>query len=1045
MTVEHEKRFSGPAPERRYLTIMFIDLVGFTGLSEQLDLEDLLAVQSRYQQLALTVMERFGGFVASFSGDGILVYFGYPTAHGNDAERALRAALEMTERLPSLDLPHTDDGLRHLLARIGVHTGLVIVGPELISSGSNVHAVLGSAANVAARLQNEAPVGGVVVSSDTRSLVEDLFDFASLGARMLRGLSRPIETFQVVRARPVPERHRTYALRSAERMVGRERALYQLVSRWKIVRDQARCQVVVVVGDSGIGKTRLVNEFLSHPEVGSVALAQTQCHEIFANTALFPVGSFLWKRASLTLEDDEGTRHQKLARLLDEFGLSNDENLEILASFPGLTTTRAEDSHGPTPRLFKLKQYRLIVSFLERTAQTRPTVLSVEDVHWLDPSSSELLHELAVTLLNTPLLMLLTTRSFPKGPALPVANEMVHLEQLGLDECLKLAGAIPGVASVPQVLVQRAVEAADGVPLFVEQLVLSLVDDSKRDSSRRGKAVDLPLILAEMMSERLDRRPGGRPIVQAAACLGRSFRPEFLAALLQEDVEQIAEPLEALVQAEILQPKRYGLELQYEFRHSLLQRMARDSMIEPERRAMHARVAKILVTEGDIPPALEVVAYHLTEAGNFVDAVRNWLAAGLNAAKQSAHLEAAGHLRRGLSLLERIPDETLRRELEISVQVALISSLSITQFATSMDLFACGQRGLQLCREHGPTPLAFPFIFSQFSFANCRGQVGEAKAQADLFLSLAESGGYDSGIVIGHRLRGMWLLGQGDPAAAKSELELSLALYSHERDAATAERFGQNPRVHIQSLLALALFCLGDVEKALLLGRDTLLAADALRHPHSTALALCYVGGLIFGLCEAFEHLARKARQLINLSEAHKLDGYRPHAVAFLGWAQCHCGELDQGIANIAKAIGAFDSVDYRLGVAGHLANLADAQRKAGRLIEAKESSVRAIDMTFASASGWLEPEVQRIDALIDCDLSPRNAARAVESLQKAAWRARELGSPVLERRCLLSLRDRGGVGEEGVEIQRRLHELAQFDNLKALVQSTIRDFSTLL
>ena len=1033
MDVVRKDRLSAAPPERRYLTIMFIDLVGYTELSEQLEPDDLLALSNRYHQLAVVIMERFGGFVAHFLGDGILVYFGYPTAHGNDAERALRAALEMIERLSAMDFPLSDGGTRRLAARIGVHTGLVIVGAGMMSSGHNVHGIVGEAPNLAARLQSEAPRNGVVVSQDTRGLVEDLFDFAPLGARVLKGLSQPVEISQVLRARPAAEYERARRLPSATSMVGRDAALSRMLECWRVVREQSRCQVLVVAGDAGIGKTRLVNEFFSHPAVGTMAIVQTHCHEIFASTALFPLASYLWKWTGLAMGDDEDVRQQKVSRVLDEYGLSSEENRDILLGFPGMTTRTMEPA-GTTTQLAKLKQYRLIISILERIARERQMIVSIEDVHWLDPSSSEFLIELAATLREAPLLILLTTRSFPRGPALPVANEEIRLEPLGTDECFEIAKSVPGARNLPDALLTRAIGAADGVPLFVEQLARSLVDKGQ-DRHRGRRPVDLPLTLAEMMSERLDRLPAGRRIVQAAACLGRSFKPDFLAALLQEDIRRIAETLELLVEAEILHPKRYGLELRYEFRHALLQRMARNSIIELERRAVHANIVDLLRAQKNVPVLSEVVAYHLTEAGVFDDAVRNWLAAGLHSAKQSAHLEAIDHLKKGLGLLDKIRDEKLRRELEIDLQAALAGSINITQGSTSHELSVCCERGLQLCRELGRTHAVFPFIFGQFTFANCRGQIEEAKSLADLFLSLAEDEGYEAGRVVGHRLRGMWLLGQGEAASAKAELQASLDLYSPERHDVSTDLFGQNTRVHSQSLLTLAMFVSGDVEGALHLARETLLAADALRHPQSTALALSYIACNVFGFCQSPDHLMRGAKRLIALADQHRLGGFRAHGVAFMGWALSQQGEPEKGIALMAQAIERFDAAEYRLGVAGHLANLADAQRLSGRLSEAKASAARALDTAFVSGNGWLEPELRRIDALIVSELSSEHRTQAVEILTLACRSAREKRIPVFERRCLRSLEDLGELAQEHCE---PLARLAYLDDLKGFVDRIV-------
>jgi tetratricopeptide (TPR) repeat protein len=614
---------------------------------------------------------------------------------------------------------------------------------------------------------------------------------------------------------------------------------------------------------------------------------------------------------------------------------------------------------------------------------------------------------------------------------------LIRVEQLSPDESFELASVVPGAENLPEELVWRAVRSADGVPLFVEQLVLSLVEQGTRNTSGGRKSSNLPLILAEMLSERLDRRPGARRIVQAVACLGRSFSPDSLAAILEVNVAFLSEQLDLLVDAEILQPTRYGVELRYEFRHALLQLMALESMVATERRGMHARIAEFLETTTNLPSPPEESAYHLTEAGLFIRAIQRWLAAGLNAARQSTHREAIDHLRKGLDLLDNVHDSDLRRDLEIGLQAALMSSLAVTQFATSFELSACCERGIELCRGSSQTSMVFPFVFGQFTFANCCGRAQEAMALADMFVSLAEENQYGSGVVIGHRLRGMCLLGQGRLNEAKSELNLSLAFYSDERDAASVERFGQNPKIHTQSLLALALFCLGEVQQALALGRDVLHSANTLRDPHSAALALSYIGGLIFGYCGASRHLAAHAKRLCSLCEQHKLGGYRPHALAFLGWAECQVGQLEPGVAKIRAAVQAFDSVGYKLSVAAHLCNLADGLRRLGRLAEAKAASARAGEMTVTSAAVWLEPEIRRLDALIDFELALNDPSQAIQALEKAPLRALQMETPVFERRCLLTLREIGGHSDK-VDVKGRLSATAQFSDLGGLVENVI-------
>ncbi len=639
-------------PERRYLSILFVDLVGYTHLAELLDPEDLRALQRRYQNLVMRVMDRFGGFVARCTGDDVLVYFGYPIARENDAERAVRAALELNEQLPSLDTGFSGAGVSSLSVHAGIHSGLVLIAPEMVGGRYSEHTAFGEVVNLAKRIQTEAPAGRILVSKDTIDLVAGQFEFVPLGMQSLRGLQRAIPLFEVSRVRPGATHSDTRLIRGATRLVGRRDAMTRLVERWNVAKRERRLQTVAVVGDAGIGKTRLVAEFCNGPEMKSVLLAQMNCQEIFASTPLYPYGSYLWGRARLSVGDDAATRARKLSALLEEYGADTPENQEIVAGLLGLAAGTALDPQTPTPFLFKRKQHDLLFSMLALSARAQPLVIWIEDAHWLDPSSAEFLNEATPKLADAPLLVLLTRRSFPEGPPLPPADEVIRLGGMNGQHSREIVRSIPGAEALSPDATARAIEAAEGVPLFLEQLVISLIEEGQqaRAAPRRG---GVPLMLAEMMSERLDRRPGARPIVQAAACVGRSFTPEFLASVLEEDPPTIAPPLQALVDAEILVPRQLGAELHYEFRHALLRRMAYELALHDQRRNLHARIAHALEHDeqsGRAPP--EIRAHHLTEAGRGPAAAEAWLQAGRSAAQRSAHAEAVAHIRRGLQLLE---------------------------------------------------------------------------------------------------------------------------------------------------------------------------------------------------------------------------------------------------------------------------------------------------------------------------------------------------------------------------------------------------------
>ena len=1034
-------RSSREAPERRFLTIEFIDLVGSTDLAERLDPEDLDPLLRRYQRLALAVMERFGGFVAKVFGDGILVYFGYPTAHEHDAERAARAALALLQQLRHLDTNVHGRTLPPLEARIGIHSGLVLIAQELLAStGTSRYDVVGEAINLAARLQAEAPAGGIAISQETMELVDGLFACKSLGARSFKGLSRKVEVYALTRALADTKRTDSRLRRGATHMVGREPLLEQVLSCWNIVKDTSRCRTLAVVGDSGLGKTRLVLEASSRPEFVDATLVQLQCHEIFASAPLYPIAAYFWARVGLTAEDEEDVRYEKISSLLEELGRNTSENRGLVAGLLGM----AAPESGPVaaiPQLLKRAQSEFVVSLVEQAARARPLILWVEDAHWLDPSSAELLHDVVTASAELPVLVILTMRPFPKGPAILQIDETITLAHLGVEDCLEVARSVPGASVLSDDMISRAVAAADGVPFFVEQLLISLIEEQARGPAPHRRLGGVPLMLAQLLSERLDRRPGARGVAQTAACIGGSFTRDFLLKLLNDDdPAQVQERLEALVEAEILRPRRYGAEVRYEFRHSLLQRMAHESTLHAERRRMHRRIAEVLQEEekGE-PTVLEALAHHLFEAGAFDEAISAWLRAGLSATRRSAHVEAITHIRRGLGLLDQIPDPSLRRQLELSLLASLMGSLLATQSATSRELADCCDRGLKLCEEGAATALVFPFAFGQFTFVNCRGRSSEAVSLAAEFLSRAEREGLPSEQLIGHRMLGQALLAQGDAPASRAALERSLALYVPERDAATTDKYGQNTEVHTKSLLSLAQFCLGEVDAALEVGLDALQRADALRHPHSTAIPMVYVGGWVFGLCEATEQMMSEARNLLALAEQHRLSGFRAHAAAFVGWALCQGGNPGQGIPMIAQAIAAFDAVQFRLAEAGHLANLAEAQRRVGRLTDAAATCERAMQL-MPEGSRWLEPELRRVQAVIAADLAPADPEGAEKLFRHAIACAQAFRFPVLERRCLVSFEQfLQSTRRRDVSVESRLHELSHLANLGQRVERAVQ------
>ena len=400
-------------------------------------------MQLQYQRLALTVMERYGGFVAQFSGDGVLVYFGYPTAHENDAERAVRAALELCDRLEELNAELRDQRLPDIAIRLGIHSGLIVIGSELASGGAQDHSVVGEAANLAARLQAEAPTNSVVVSGETFEMISGLFDYESLGPKRFKGITRIIPIYKITKPRVGIGRTYNRGRRGAPQFVGRAESVDRVVECWKRAKEKSRGETVLITGEAGAGKTRLALELMKHSEIADANVLQIHCHDIFASTPLYSIGMFVWTEAGLTVDDDKSVRAQKVANFLDNFGLRNPENEDIIGGLLGMSLTSATEASAPTPFLFKRKQFALLRSVIEQMARKQPTLIWVDDVHWIDPSSAELLQETVASLATGHVLVVLTGRSFPKSPNLPPTDNVIELGQMNEDECYELARAIP--------------------------------------------------------------------------------------------------------------------------------------------------------------------------------------------------------------------------------------------------------------------------------------------------------------------------------------------------------------------------------------------------------------------------------------------------------------------------------------------------------------------------------------------------------------------------------------------------------------------------
>jgi len=1029
--------------ERRYLTIVFCDLVGSTVFSEILDPEELHDLLLRYQHLCTEIVRSYNGVVARCVGDGLLFDFGYPVSHGNDAERAIRASLDILDQLPTIVASMGRNPPPTLSVRIGISTGLVVIGPELGPAWHLDHSIIGKPANIAARIQEAALPNSVLISRDTLDLVEGLFDVEPLGVRTLKGIAAPVPLFKILGSSSNLARNEARFQRGANKMVGRADSMNQLVNIWSKVRAGATLATVQIIGEAGVGKTRLVHEFRRLQLATNSHFIRINCFELSRNTPLFPIANCIRAEAQIFLSDSKNVNANKLRDFLSQFAA--DAGYPYIAPLLGLDDDEIKTPISPI--LVKKHLFGALISLMVGAGRSRPTVLCIEDTHWLDPSSTELLREIITACIALPILVLLTSRDVNKKFALN--NHEILLNPLTSAESQELAHNIPGAHALPPQVLQRAVEISDGLPLFIEHVIISALDQQTgmQASVNPHLLSGIPPTLAEVLFERLDRFPGAKQVMQAAASFGRSFSAGILCDVLALPLEDLNDTLELLVRAEFLRRRDVGSQRLFEFRHTLLQRACYESMIQATKKGYHSRIVIALRKgsgSGDLSQP-EMLAHHLTGAEMFEDAAQAWLKAGLDAVQKSANIEAIEHFRRALEVIGMIRDPVYRHKLAITAHASLIAPLVAVRGYASAEVADSCRRGLELCVTDAASPMAFPFLYAQFTWAVSSGHFAEAMSLAELFLKRTEASSYTPGTVIGYRLLGMSLFAGGKAIEARDALAKSIALYVPQRDDAVTYLFGQNSKVTGQSLLALIHFHLGDVEKALTVGFDTLQIAEEVKHPLSKAIAISYIGGWLAGYLGAVDVVSRQAKRLITLAENYNLGVFAAYGDSFLGWALVEQGHIGQGTTLLESAVEKFRQMGWRLSLPNVLLILSCAKCFSGNYDAAYSLCVEARRLSAEGGERWVEAEALRVEAMILAKMHSTDLERAESIMWASIECARRLKSPTFELRSLLSFSEAFGRSKRADAVSCCIRELSSYPPLNPLflreLRARARDF----
>jgi class 3 adenylate cyclase/predicted ATPase len=1008
----------GDEAERRQVTVMFSDLVGSTALSAYMDPEDLREIISAYQQCAVEAVRRFDGFVARYMGDGVLVYFGYPQAHEDDAERAIRAGLELITAVTALKTR------AFLQTRVGMATGLVVVG-ELIGSGaSQERGVVGETPNLAARLQGIAEPNTVVICNSTRRLLGNLFELEDLGPRVIKGIDRPTRAWAVLQASSVASRFEALHPMGLTALVGRKEELELLQRCWfKATGNEG--QVVLLSGEAGIGKSRLTTAFLEFlADEGHVRLRYF-CSPQHTDSALYPIVGQMERAAGLTRVDPPQTKLDKLDSVLKQTSTSA-QDAALFAEMLSLPNDGRYPTLELTPHQRRQRTLEALVLQGEALARSCPVLMVFEDAHWADPTSLELFGRVVDWVRTRSVLLIVTFRpDFEPGWAGKHVTPL-SLTRLAPREVGVIIDHIVGNNPLPANIRQDIIERTDGIPLFVEEMTKAVLEAESEGEGQRAAALvpsrasAVPATLHASLMARLDRLGPAKELAQVGAAIGREFSHFLLTAVVRKPEMELQTTLDRLIGAGLLLQQGGAPSATYLFKHALVRDAAYSTLLREPRRALHARIAETLESQfADIcENQPELLARHCTEAGLIEKAAALWGKAGLRSAQRSALVEASEQLRRALDQIATLTATPALRREEIKLQVALITPFLHVRGYAAPETRAAVERARLLIEqaealgEPPEDPLLLFSVLYGFWVANLVAFNGDVMRQlAAQFLALADKQTATGALMMGHRLMGLSLLHTGDLVNGGAHLNLAITLYDPAEHRPLATRFGQDIGAATLSWKSLACWLLGypqtalaDAEQALKVAREMGHSATLMYVLNFSAWTNIFCGNYAVAnaLVDEFSALKDKTGSLF----------WGAWGMMQRGFLMALTGKAPDAVQTITSGLTAMRATGTTMWMPLWLSYLTRANAEIGQFDDVRRGIGEAIVAVEAAKERWCEAEVNRIAGEIAL-LSPKpDLAKAEAYFERALAVAREQEAKSWELRAAMSMarlwRDQG-------------------------------------
>ena len=988
------------AGDRRHVTVMFCDLVDSTGIAAKLDAEEWFDLLGAYVDVASAAITELGGKIIRKQGDGLMVLFGYPVALENDAERAARAALAIHRSLAELNRKNAGSGKPPLAARIAIDWGPVLVeGNELF----------GDTPNIAARAQAVAEPGEVVVTARVQRQIAGLFVAEERGSHEFRGVSAPVTLFRLVRASGV---RRRAGQRRLTPLIGRDDEMAMLMRRWERAR-QGDGQLVLIVGEPGLGKSRLMYEFQSRLRDTPHTWVEWTCSQLLQNTSLHPITE--WGRERFGGADVPAERRiAELESTLIQLKLDPAEKVPLLALLMDIPLPK-ERMPNLAPDELRRRQLGALITMLIASARSQPMVLALEDLHWADPTTLDLLRSIAQSGALSPLFVLVSSRPEARPPwATRPHYGSISLAPLDRDQVRHMVGNVAALHALPNELIDGVTERTGGVPLFIEEVTRLLLDRGEQ-----GDIHSIPPTLQQSLTARLDRLGAAREVAQIGAVIGRDFTYWLVRTVTRMEEAPLQIALYRLAEADILLARGLPPQSDYRFKHALIQDAAYENLLKSRRQLLHRRVAEALRDNAATAVAEpELLAHHFTQAGMTEAAIEWWGKAGQRSLESSALVESAEQFKRALAQIATLPATTALRREQIKLQVALANAMMTTKGYAAPETKAALQRARMLIEQAealGEPPedplLLFSVLYGVWGVDRIAFNGDAMRELSAQFLALAAKQSATVPLMNGHRIVGVSLVLTGDISEGRECLDRAITLYDPVEHPTLAARFAVDIAVSILCYRSIALWLLGYPDAAL---ADT---KRVVQHARGIGQA----ASLMFALHHSsltqiqFGHYAAAnadADELTVLAEEKDASLWKASGLLWRGCLLTMTGKASDAIPAITAGLAALRSTGSTMWMPLLLTYLARAHAELGQCDDALRFIREAMTMVETTRERWCESEVDRVAGEILLKSPQPDLAKAEGYLDRALTVARTQQARSLELRAAMSMarlwRDQG-------------------------------------